>query len=323
MLILGAINFDTKYYTHPSNATKNTKYICPDCNEQLIFKKGKIKIPHFSHKVKSQCSYYEHPNESQIHKDAKLKLALLLKNKTPIFIDWNCVSSFCKIINHFEENNYMCKKIKYDDNDKVIVEYKSDCGKYIADIAIINNDNVKYIFEIKHTHETKTNVRPQPWFEIQSLEIINYEKNNTDLSKYYFDCCRMTGKRLCKQCKTFYKNKGYTNKEIKNLGYDEDFRHLCLFCRNEFANTENYNSEYDRCMMCDVKLFSIDRTNYENTKKMLKHKDVINCHDFGTELNCSFKDKDIVKKYGAKWSKENKKWFVPINVKLDKFTKWL
>ena len=38
-----------------SRAEKGKSYFCPICHEQLSVKKGKIKIPHFSHKPDSSC----------------------------------------------------------------------------------------------------------------------------------------------------------------------------------------------------------------------------------------------------------------------------
>ena len=38
-----------------TQAEKGRSYYCPLCNEMLIVKKGKIKVPHFSHKPDSSC----------------------------------------------------------------------------------------------------------------------------------------------------------------------------------------------------------------------------------------------------------------------------
>ena len=70
-IILGAIENGTKKYVLPCNASKNKTYICIECRKDLIFKKGIIKRPHFSHKANSDCTYYDSLYESQIHKDAK------------------------------------------------------------------------------------------------------------------------------------------------------------------------------------------------------------------------------------------------------------
>ena len=49
-------------------------HICPDCDKDLIFCNGKMKIPYFRHAVTeyNPCTYYDKPNESQIHKDSKM-----------------------------------------------------------------------------------------------------------------------------------------------------------------------------------------------------------------------------------------------------------
>ena len=72
-LQLGAIDIQTKKYTSPSEATKGKEYKCVDCDKHVILRKGEVRRPHFAHySQKNVCSYYEHPNEAQIHKDAKL-----------------------------------------------------------------------------------------------------------------------------------------------------------------------------------------------------------------------------------------------------------
>lgn len=43
MKIIGAIELQTNRYTFPQEVRKGVKYRCPDCNEDLIFKKG-IKV---------------------------------------------------------------------------------------------------------------------------------------------------------------------------------------------------------------------------------------------------------------------------------------
>ena len=114
MKIIGAYDKQNNKYVFPQNASKKRKYYCPDCNEDLIFKKGQIVIPHFSHKSNSRCTYYDHPSESQIHKDAKSKLAQWLKDKKPLRLKTKC-SSCCGPCKN--------KKIKYKENDKVVIEY--------------------------------------------------------------------------------------------------------------------------------------------------------------------------------------------------------
>jgi len=71
---LGAINKNTREYIFYKMANKKDEYICPDCNKEIILCKGEIRVPYFRHKIDTinPCNYYDKPNESQIHKDAKM-----------------------------------------------------------------------------------------------------------------------------------------------------------------------------------------------------------------------------------------------------------
>ncbi len=180
---LGAINVETGEWTHPSNALKNETYKCIDCNEKLILKQGTIRKSHFSHFSKSTCTYLDKPNESQIHKDAKYKLADLLKKRKEINIYIECASN-CRGYNHV---------IKYNKNDEVLVEYRDPKGVYIADVAVINNGTPIYIFEIMNTHRTET-IRPEPWFELDAKEICKNE---------YYDYTCIRKRVICNCCKAF------------------------------------------------------------------------------------------------------------------------
>ncbi len=80
---LGAINKNTKDYVYPKIANKKDEYMCTDCGKDLVFCCGQIKIPYFRHAVVigNQCTNYNDPSESQIHKDAKLLMKTILWKK--------------------------------------------------------------------------------------------------------------------------------------------------------------------------------------------------------------------------------------------------
>ena len=163
---MGAINKHTNNYEYPKIAEKKYKYKCPCCEKDVIFKNGKIKQPHFSHyKSDNPCYYYDKPSESQIHKDAKLLMKSLLDNKKQISIDRSC--------NYCEEINY--DFIDYNETTKAVIEYKfyHNNSNRSADVALIENENIKYIFEICYKNKTKEENRPEPWIEINAEYLIN------------------------------------------------------------------------------------------------------------------------------------------------------
>ena len=93
---LGALKTYTNEYVSPLIANKKYKYICPECKTDVIPKQGKIKAWHFSHKPGSNCNHYNRPGESQIHKEAKHRIAILLKQKKDIYYITNCKNGMCK-----------------------------------------------------------------------------------------------------------------------------------------------------------------------------------------------------------------------------------
>lgn len=51
-------------------------FYCPECQDQVILKKGEIVIHHYSHRAKSRCAY---AHESQLHLRIKLQVAAALR----------------------------------------------------------------------------------------------------------------------------------------------------------------------------------------------------------------------------------------------------
>jgi hypothetical protein len=202
-LQLGALESETNKYVLPFNASKDKTYKCVDCSQRVLLRKGTIRRAHFSHySPTNTCSYYEHPNESQMHKDAKYKLAERLNNKFPITINNFCPK--CGIYPTIIDD----LQIEYADGDAAVVEYRDPSNKWVADVALVNNGKIRYIFEIKHTHATITNARPEPWFEFTTKEIFEEEerlfKNDPADGlgqEYFLQCTRTSKNRYCDDCR--------------------------------------------------------------------------------------------------------------------------
>jgi len=173
---MGAINKITNHYECPRFANKSNKYKCPSCENDVIFRKGKIKQPHFAHyKSESPCYYYDRPNETQIHKDAKLLMKSLLDGKKNIYICRNCNHCEKRRCGYKENISYCISTDDYNENTKAVIEYKFNYNNSNkrADVALIDNDKINYIFEICHTNKTREENRPEPWIEINAEDLIN------------------------------------------------------------------------------------------------------------------------------------------------------
>jgi uncharacterized protein YkuJ len=189
LIRLGAINKITSQYTTPSHANKQDEFICIDCGNDVIIRQGKIRIHHFAHcKEDIKCNFYSSPNESQIHKNAKILLKYILENKIQLTI-----KSKCSKCNNIDE--YDIPEIS--ESSSIIVEYRFDYnGVKIADIAYIEDNEILCIFEIYNTHKTQTENRPEPWFELDAKNIIE-SFNNYDLQKIQLQCIR---NKTCDDC---------------------------------------------------------------------------------------------------------------------------
>ena len=273
---LGAINTITKQYTSPNKADKSAKYQCTDCEQRVILRKGQIRKAHFAHySPTNTCSYYEHPNESQLHKDAKFKLQEKLIAKFPIYINNDCPE--CGI----HPAVFDTEPIEYMDGDSAVVEYRDPNNKYVADVAVINNGKVRYIFEVKNTHATVTTVRPEPWFEFTAGQILEEEDRvlKNDLEdilgqKYCLNCVRTTANRFCPNCrieteawaeklprltKKFGIKEFWTQEkscicckqEQYNPVFIKGFRQICkiCICEHEISLKEKYNT--NKCLIID------------------------------------------------------------------------
>lgn len=260
-LQLGAIDTETNKYVSPTEALKGRNYKCIECDNKVVLRKGTIRKAHFAHYVQTNvCTYYDHPNESQIHKDAKMLMAKLLIDKKNIQFVWKCDYQPCY---KTESNTYEFQEmpsIVYNEGDEVKLEHRDKENKWVADIAIINKDEVRYIIEIKATHATTT-ARPEPWYEVDASELIqeineiNTEHPDDPLideekikeDYIYYLCCQRTDiLRYCYGSFCYKENwvdkiPGYDTKIIVNnciLCLKKEYEPVFNGCTGNFLNEE-------------------------------------------------------------------------------------
>ena len=185
---LGAILSGTQEYIVPETAKKGYVYECPECKNIVIFKKGEIKKPYFSHKATTNlCTYYTRPSESQLHKDAKLRLKYLIDKKETLTI--------CKMCKNCEKGDTIILSYQSDFFPKLEHSFWMNDSRKQADLAYINNaEDILFILEVFNTHYTDEGNRPEPYYEINALDVIS---NNTT---FKFNCCRKIWTTNCKNC---------------------------------------------------------------------------------------------------------------------------
>ena len=129
----------------------------------------------------------------------------LLNNKQSINIYKKCYCCY---------DNQKCLKINnedYRDNVDIVIEYKFDYNnsKRSADLALLKNKELKYIFEICYKSKTKEENRPEPWFEIKAETLINSTNSGENINgkgEIEIECIREYKCSCCKEKEEYSKN---------------------------------------------------------------------------------------------------------------------
>lgn len=216
-----ALNKRTGHLASAEYSIKNVEgigrqeYICTECNEKLILKKGDIKKPHFAHEAQDKvCSYYskslgEHDerakkdHDQRIHQIAIRELKQFLEEEYKIIPMRKCSAKggCTRYANEVVELQYKSRDTHYKTEYPIIYNDQ----KRILDLVRIDNGKIKYNFEILDCHRTTEDSRPTDyeWFEIYADDIIKI-RTKIDNNQYIFtdgiqlDCQRQIFK--CQEC---------------------------------------------------------------------------------------------------------------------------
>lgn len=244
---LGAINKLTKQYCYAKLADKKEEYICPECNKDLIIRQGTKRIHHFAHyKDDNPCNYYNNPNETQIHKDAKLALKQILETGIKLKIIRKCCSCECDIYDWDVPNLKNCN---------IVIEHRFEFNNVlkIADLAVLYKNNIYTIFEIYNSHKTINDTRPEPWFEFEAKDILN----NINIEMIELKCIR---KEECDDClqKKYIKDL-HTWLKMYGKEWNGDQNVLEILVRKVLGQTE-----FNKCNVCNnTRWIKDDKYGYE------------------------------------------------------------
>ena len=292
---LGALNKDTGEYVTNMEGNKIDDFMCPDCDKDLTFCRGKIKSPYFRHKndKTKKCNYYNNAGESQFHKEAKLRLKKMIEKKIKFFFVRKC--DCCNMM-----FKYKIKEIN--NKDKLVLEksFKFN-GIKQADVAYMSNNKIRYIFEICNTHKTHEKSRPEGclWFEINAYDFLK-KTNDFHGKEITIKCERLIKCNSCIKCDNIAlniyvrkkleqnysekiivnecKNKEKNNKDWLEINDTYDLKHLRIDFNAETSINNNkniiekFNVDFNdyRCLICSRKgsiyayIFTIkDYNNYD------------------------------------------------------------
>ena len=178
---LGAV-IDNQYIK-PHDAPKTNNYKCPDCDNSIILKLGKIRAPHFSHKIKCNHKRTDHilDFKNKIEREGFICqrqcmncneiscLSILQQNIKEISIYQTTIiinkiilefgykkhnKEWYKINNSHEIENYICNDCKY--GQVYFNQRGAGCGKTYESIQLLNKfKNKKIIVYLTKTHSAK------------------------------------------------------------------------------------------------------------------------------------------------------------------------
>ncbi|MCA9383599.1 hypothetical protein KC909_04480 [Candidatus Dojkabacteria bacterium] len=234
-----ALNQDTTLI-HIGDSKKGEKYRCPECEYEVIPRKGNIRVPHFSHKADFDCD-----NESQLHKTCKLLIKHLVQNQK--------FNKFTKRSNiNISRECSICNKNSMDsipwDVDNARFEVKLT-NNSIADIVLTKDKEIVAAVEIKVTHkvdEWKKESMPIPYVELEGEELISNPESWKPIS-------HNLGSKTCRICKTdidsFYRRSVRIANSLDMKLPKDYFRYApseCWRCKKEIMIFDWPHKAYDQ-----------------------------------------------------------------------------
>jgi hypothetical protein len=174
----------------PALAQKKVVYRCPGCSEELILKKGTVRVPHFSHHGDSNCN-----PETMLHKAGKAVISNVIANMVkglglfPL-LSWihGCGQPYSGT---FPGNATGSQE-----------EYRLPSGR-VLDVAVFFGDGNIFGVEIYVTHlvdDEKKSVLELPWIELDAKQLIEDPLNWACLN---YGPAFLVGRecRACKPCR--------------------------------------------------------------------------------------------------------------------------
>ena len=254
----GAINKECSLYEYPNEASKKNNYMCPYCKNDVILRKGDIRKHHFAHKSENNtCTYYTKPTKQHMIDDVKNIIQSNFNNNNQILIESKC--------EYIKKYNTSCleninKYIKKTDTITCEINFDFIYNEYDnkADIAFIENGNIKYIIECFIEDNDDSGVqfskafnRPEPWFKLDVKDFLEqYSKINNDTSE---DTSKDTSEDTTEDVKTIKINC------LRNARY-------CHKC------SELYNSEQERKRANNAQRILIGDRLRERRRRLQEHR---------------------------------------------------
>lgn len=179
-----------KNIVKPQKANKHDKFTCPQCDNKVVLKKGKIRQPHFAHKKDTECSL-----ESVQHIIAKEMIVYACENPTnmihphhdPLSPTDVLIFRKCQKCGNGAYGNILVGDI----GDIDAVETEVRVGNYRVDVAFMSCGIPEYAIEVVHTHKVEDKKWDDfakwefPCIEVKCQDVIDsWEHSQEDMPSF-------------------------------------------------------------------------------------------------------------------------------------------
>lgn len=191
LLIQYALN-DSQKICKPDTAPKGEKYYCPGCGEEVILRRGEVKVAHFAHKSGTNCT-----QESILHKTAKKLIIEVITN----YRDRVRIQRHCAIcgVEHYQPLPA--------DIISALPEIRLESG-FIADVGLLDSSKTRAAVEVHVTHfvdERKESEIGIPFIEVEGSDIaedaMNLKPIKDNLKDFICPDCRNGLPEYLEKCK--------------------------------------------------------------------------------------------------------------------------
>jgi hypothetical protein len=164
----------TKTFVKPAQAEKRvngvkTEWECPSCNTDAVFCKGKIVPPYFRHPPESNCTFFNPTGPTGMsaqHLGAQNLLKNLLESDRALIVTRRCTR--CRK----DDPVYGLGARPPKSSAATEHGFYIDGTRYSADVALLEDNQIRCIFEVCWTHETNRPPHEHPWVELRAEDIL-------------------------------------------------------------------------------------------------------------------------------------------------------
>ena len=167
---------NNKLPVSPHVAKKGQHFLCPTCDDEVILRRGDIRVPHFAHKPDTGCS-----GEEVLHKTAKHMICHMYNSFGRVSIFRRCPN--CR--RPYESPFFKDYEIR--------AETEYTVGPYRADVACLKDEKLHAVIEVRDTHPvdkekwdyfTKWDV---PCIEVEAKAVVSSWQEELILTQIHID----------------------------------------------------------------------------------------------------------------------------------------